>query len=114
MDTNLDLYNQNLLDEIPYDLLSYTLSTDEASLPAEQGFTNTFFSNIDGRTINSGVTNIAPISTSGLSNFYSGNLNQTSPLDVTFLPQNALSTPLPTPNYCTPSTHPLQDDLEVK
>ncbi|CEP10991.1 hypothetical protein [Parasitella parasitica] len=31
---------------------------------------------------------------------------------VSFLPENALSTPLPTPTHCTPSMHPHAEDLE--
>lgn len=114
MDKNLDSHKQNTLNEIPYDLLSYTFPTDEGRLAVDQGFSSTFFSNLDGQNnINSGVNSTVPVPTSDFTNFYSGNLNQISPLDATFLPHNALSTPLPTPNYCTPSTHPLQDDLEV-
>lgn len=33
--------------------------------------------------------------------------------DISFLPQHALSTPLPTPNYCTPPIHPHTEELEV-
>ncbi|KAL9547209.1 hypothetical protein MBANPS3_006274 [Mucor bainieri] len=32
--------------------------------------------------------------------------------DISFLPQHALSTPLPTPNYCTPPIHPHTEELE--
>lgn len=33
---------------------------------------------------------------------------------ISFLPQHALSTPLPTPNYCTPPIHPHAEELEVR
>lgn len=49
-----------------------------------------------------------------LSNDYSSNGSNVVNDDISFLPQNALSTPLPTPNYCTPLIHPHAEELEVR
>lgn len=112
MDSDSTSFDQNMFDQ--YDLLSYTLPTGDVNLATDQPFTNTFFSNLSEQNVGSGVTNTAPVPSPCISNFYSSNMEGISPLDASFLPHTALSTPLPTPDYCTPSTHPLQDDLEVR
>lgn len=48
-----------------------------------------------------------------LPNEYDSNGSNVASQSVSFLPQNALSTPLPTPNYCTPPIHPHAEELEV-
>ncbi|CAO0794053.1 unnamed protein product [Mucor circinelloides] len=47
-----------------------------------------------------------------LPNEYDSNGSNVASQGVSFLPQNALSTPLPTPNYCTPPIHPHAEELE--
>lgn len=49
-----------------------------------------------------------------LSNDYDSNGSNVVNSDISFLPQNSLSTPLPTPNYCTPLIHPHAEELEVR
>lgn len=103
MNENSNFYNPNISSQLPYDFLSFPLPMNDGNPTAGQEFPNSFFSNCEEN------------SSSGLnaSDFYGQNIH-VSPQDVSFLSQNSLSTPLSTPNYCTPSMHPLQDNLEVK
>lgn len=97
-----------MFDQIPLDLLSYTLPSNDDN----QEFTNTFFSNLNEQNVGSGVMNTAPVPSPAISNFYLSNVEGISPLDASSVSYTALSTPLPTPDYCSPSTHPLQEELE--
>jgi hypothetical protein len=113
------IYCQDTLNQIPEDLLSYSLPSQQGggNPTPDQEFPNTFFeeNSSNGSGVKTGSSS-APVipSTTGLSDFYNQQSTYVSPLDVSFLPQNALSTPMPTPNYNTPLMDPLQDDLEVR
>lgn len=104
-------YDQHMFDQIPLDLISYTLPSNDDN----QDFSNTFFSNLNEHNVgSSGVMNTtAPVPSPAISNFYLGNVEGISPMDASGASYTPLSTPLPTPDYCSPSTHPLQEDLEV-
>jgi hypothetical protein len=96
--SNAIFSDQDALNQLQYDLLAFpfpTQHTDEAS---------TFLST-DTVSLNYNVS--APSSDYG-------NTINLSPATVSFLPQNALSTPIPTPDYSTPLIHPHQEDFEVK
>lgn len=88
-------YNPDILSQLPDDLLSFPLPMNSN----DQEFPSTFLSQCEENSSN-GLT---------VSDFYK---QQVSSQDI-FLPQNSLSTPLPTPDYCTPPVHPLQSNLEV-
>jgi hypothetical protein len=108
MDPSNDIFsNQDELNQLQYDLLSFPFPTENTGLSAHETFSSTFLNkdlSTDNVNLNYNVS--APSD-------YSNTMNISS-TNVSFLPQNALSTPMATPGYSTPLIHPHQEEIEVK
>lgn len=113
MDPNID-FSDDLFEQFTLDLSAFSLPVETGAQTQDQNALEKSLT--EDTSYNQGIMEISGVdllATTDLSRHQGVEDNSLPVGDISFISQNMLNAPLPTPDYCTPLIHPHNNDLEV-